>query len=205
MVQTILSAIAVFISTSIDYVFLLLIIFSQAHSKSQVRQVFAGQYLGTALLVIVSLIAAFALNLIPQDWIVGFLGLIPIALGIHFALSGEEEAEADEVIEKLSSKDSKYLFWTVALLTLASGGDNLGIYIPYFTTLSVQEIILVVLLFALFIFVLCVVSYRLARISFVSETLEKYERIIVPLVFVGLGIYILIENHTIQTLIAFIS
>jgi len=49
--------------------------------------------------------------------------------------------------------------------------------------------------------VLCYISYRLEKISFVSETLEKYERIIVPVVFIGLGIFILVENGTIQTVL----
>ncbi|OWZ85312.1 hypothetical protein A5848_002357, partial [Enterococcus faecium] len=40
----------------------------------------------------------------------------------------------------------------------------------------------------------CYISYKFAKISFVSETLEKYERIIVPIVFIGLGIFIMIEN-----------
>ena len=92
------------------------------------------------------------------------------------------------------------MFWTVALITIASGGDNLGIYIPYFTSLSVSEIVIAIVVFALSIAVLCYISYRLAKISFVSETLEKYERIIVPIVFIGLGIFIMLENGTIQTL-----
>lgn len=58
--------------------------------------------------------------------------------------------------------------------------------------------------FAISVAVLCYISYKLAKISFVSETLEKYERILVPIVFIGLGIYILIENGTIQTLLNFI-
>ena len=92
------------------------------------------------------------------------------------------------------------MFWAIALITIASGGDNLGIYIPYFTALSVSEIILVLVVFAISIAVLCYISYRLAKISFVAETLEKYERIIVPIVFIGLGIFIMLENGTIQTL-----
>ena len=92
------------------------------------------------------------------------------------------------------------MFWTVALITIASGGDNLGIYIPYFTSLSVSEIVLVLVVFAVSIAILCYISYRLANISFVADTLEKYERIIVPIVFIGLGIFIMLENGTIQTL-----
>ena len=200
MLQTILSAIAVYISASIDSLFILLIIFSQSQTKRDLREIYFGQYLGTGILVAVSLFAAYVLNSIPQDWIIGLLGLIPIYLGIRVAMGSEEEAEEDEVVEKLGSRGSNRLFWAVALITIASGGDNLGIYIPYFTALSVSEIILVLVVFAISIAVLCYISYRLAKISFVAETLEKYERIIVPIVFIGLGIFIMLENGTIQTL-----
>ena len=200
MLQIIFSAIAVYISTSIDYLFILLIIFSQAYTQKGLRQIYFGQYLGTGILVAISLFAAYVLNFIPQDWMIGLLGLIPIYLGIRVAMGSEEEAEEEEVVEKLESRGSNRLFWTVALITIASGGDNLGIYIPYFTSLSVFEIALAIVVFAVSIAILCYISYRLAKISFVADTLEKYERIIVPIVFIGLGIFIMLENGTIQTL-----
>lgn len=198
MLQSIFSAIAVYISTSIDYLFILLIIFSQSHTQKGIRHIFWGQYLGTGILVAVSLFAAYVLNFIPQDWIIGLLGLIPIYLGIRVAVIGEEE-----VVEKLESRGTSRLFWTVALITIASGGDNLGIYIPYFTSLAFSEILIALVVFVISIAILCFISYKLAKISFVSETLEKYERIIVPIVFIGLGIFILVENGTIQTLLGF--
>ncbi|GBD58728.1 CadD family cadmium resistance transporter [Tetragenococcus halophilus] len=201
MLQSIISAIAVYISTSIDYLFILLIIFSQAHSQKGIRHIFWGQYLGTGILVAVSLFAAYVLNFVPQDWIIGLLGLIPIYLGVRVAMGAEEEAEEEEVVEKLKSGGSSRLFWTMSLMTIASGGDNLGIYIPYFASISFSEIIIALVVFAISIAVLCYISYRLAKISFVADTLEKYERIIVPVVFIGLGIFILIENGTIQTLL----
>ena len=37
--------------------------------------------------------------------------------------------------------------------------------------------------------------------DFVSETIENYQRVVVSLVFIGLGIYIMMENGTIQTLL----
>ena len=205
MIQTILSALAVYMSTSIDYLFILMIIFSQAHTKKGLQHVYWGQYIGTGILVAVSLLIAYALNYIPQDWIISLLGLIPIFLGIRIAIKGEEEAEEKEVLEKVGSKGANRLFWTVALITIASGGDNLGIYIPYFTSLSILEILMVLVIFAVFIPLLCYISYRLAKISFVSETLEKYERIIVPVVFIGLGIFIMVESGTIQTIVTFFS
>lgn len=200
--QTIFSAIAVYISTSIDYLFILLIIFSQSQTKKGTTHIYWGQYLGTGILVAVSLFAAYILNFIPKDWIIGLLGIIPITLGLHVAFNGDEDENEDELADKINHRDSTRLFWTVTLITLASGGDNLGIYIPYFTALSPSEIMIVLTVFAISVSLLCFISYRLANISYLSETLEKYERIIVPLVFIGLGIFILIENGTFQFLFA---
>ncbi|NRE63331.1 cadmium resistance transporter, partial [Enterococcus faecium] len=76
-------------------------------------------------------------------------------------------------------------------------------YIPYFTSLAFSEIIIALIVFAISVAVLCYISYKLAKISFVSETLEKYERIIVPIMFIALGIFIMIENVSIQTLLGF--
>ena len=205
MIQTILSALAVYISTSIDYLFILMILFSQGHTKQSFRQIYLGQYLGTGILVAVSLFAAYVLNFIPQDWIVGLLGLIPIFLGVRFLIKGEEEVEEDEVIGKIDKGPSNSLFWTVSLLTIASGADNVGIYIPYFSTLTAQAILVVLLVFILAIAILCFISFKLAKIPTIAETLEKYERIIVPIVFIGIGLIILIEGGTIQHLIQLIG
>ncbi|MFZ2373114.1 MAG: cadmium resistance transporter, partial [Trichococcus flocculiformis] len=49
--------------------------------------------------------------------------------------------------------------------------------------------------------VLCYISYKLSKISLVAETIEKYKQPVVALVFIGLGIYIMVENGTIQTLL----
>ncbi len=200
MIQTLLSSLVVYVSTSIDYLFILLIIFSQVHSSKGFRQVLLGKYVGTSFLVAASLLAAYILNSIPQDWVIGLLGFIPIFLGIRVALVGEEEMEEEEVLEKIEARGTNRLAWAVALITVASGGDNLGIYIPYFSSLSVAEIGLVIIVFALSVYALCYGAYKIAKISFIAETMETYERFIIPIVFIALGIYIMWENGTFQML-----
>lgn len=201
MINTIISAIGVYISTSIDYLLILVILFAQLHSKREKLQIYAGQYLGTAVLVFISLFAAYVVNFIPDKWIVGLLGLIPLFIGIKFALSGEDEDETEEIREKIEQDKSKNLLWTVVLLTIASGGDNLGVYIPYFSSLNWSKIIIVLIIFAIGIAILCELSRSLSKIPMVSEIIEKYEKIIVPVVFIALGIYIMYENGTIQTIV----
>lgn len=203
--QTIISAIGVYISTSIDYLIVLIILFAQLPQNKQKWHIYAGQYLGTGLLVGVSLVAAYVVNFVPEAWMVGLLGLIPIYLGIRFAIVGEgEEEEEEEIIERLEQSKANQLFWTVTLLTIASGGDNLGIYIPYFASLDWAQTLVALLVFAIGIIIFCELSQVLSSIPLISETIEKYKRIIVPLVFILLGLYIMYESGTIETFLNFI-
>lgn len=198
--QTIISAIGVYISTSIDYLIILIILFAQLSQNKQKWHIYAGQYLGTGLLVGASLVAAYVVNFVPEAWMVGLLGLIPIYLGIRFAIVGEgEEEEEEEIIERLEQSKANQLFWTVTLLTIASGGDNLGIYIPYFASLDWSKTLVALLVFVIGIIIFCEISRMLSSIPLIFETIEKYERIIVPLVFILLGLYIMYENGTIET------
>ncbi|HGK1382583.1 TPA: CadD family cadmium resistance transporter [Streptococcus pneumoniae] len=194
--QTIISAIGVYISTSIDYLIILIILFAQLSQNKQKWHIYAGQYLGTGLLVGASLVAAYVVNFVPEEWMVGLLGLIPIYLGIRFAIVGEEE---EEIIQRLEQSKANQLFWTVTLLTIASGGDNLGIYIPYFASLDWSQTLVALLVFVIGIIIFCEISRVLSSIPLIFETIEKYERIIVPLVFILLGLYIMYENGTIET------
>lgn len=198
--QTIISAIGVYISTSIDYLIILIILFAQLSQNKQKWHIYAGQYLGTGLLVGVSLVAAYVVNFVPEEWMVGLLGLIPIYLGIRFAIVGEDaEEEEEEIIQRLEQSKANQLFWTVTLLTIASGGDNLGIYIPYFASLDWSQTLVALLVFVIGIIIFCEISRVLSSIPLIFETIEKYERIIVPLVFILLGLYIMYENGTIET------
>ncbi|HHG8069711.1 TPA: CadD family cadmium resistance transporter [Streptococcus pneumoniae] len=198
--QTIISAIGVYISTSIDYLIILIILFAQLSQNKQKWHIYAGQYLGTGLLVGASLVAAYVVNFVPEEWMVGLLGLIPIYLGIRFAIVGEDaEEEEEEIIERLEQSKANQLFWTVTLLTIASGGDNLGIYISYFASLDWSQTLVALLVFVIGIIIFCEISRVLSSIPLIFETIEKYERIIVPLVFILLGLYIMYENGTIET------
>lgn len=58
----------------------------------------------------------------------------------------------------------------------------------------------VILVFIIGIFILCYLSKRLASVPMIGEVVERYEKAIVPVVFIGLGIFILLENGTIQHL-----
>ncbi|MFF3926489.1 cadmium resistance transporter [Paenibacillus lactis] len=145
-ITQLLSAIGTFIVTNIDDIFILMIFFAQI-DKVRHMQIVIGQYLGFGLLVILSLLGAFGFTFLPPEW-AGFLGLIPIYLGIRMFFTKEED-EAEEALEKLGDVKAQLtgnrffgpLTAKVAAITFANGGDNLGIYIPYFTTQNNDSLI----------------------------------------------------------------
>lgn len=192
--ETIISSILVFISTSMDYLVVLTILFTTIN-VGKYQSIYIGQYIGTGLLVGFSLIAAYFLNFIPQDWAIGLLGLGPLILAIR-AIFIDEDVDEEDVEEKMSDSQSEIA--SVVALTIALGGDNLGIYIPYFTGMTFQEIFIVILVFIIGIFILCYLSKQLAAVPLIGEVVERYEKVIVPVVFIGLGLYIMLENGTIQ-------
>ncbi|WP_066189904.1 CadD family cadmium resistance transporter [Gracilibacillus timonensis] len=218
LILTILSALGSFIVTNVDDIFVLMLLFSQARSQAQTsnsgvvsmeskgnrifpRDIVIGQYLGFALLVLISLLATFGVTLIPDQW-VGLLGLIPIYLGVKLFIKGEDEDEGN-ILSSLNKFNKFYL--SVAFITFANGGDNIGIYVPFFSTLNNSQLIITVVTFFIMVAVWCLIGYRLARFRYVSETLEKYGRWIIPIVFIGLGIYIMVENETFRAILSLVN
>lgn len=193
---TIISAVISYIATSIDYIVILVVLFAQMKRKNgSVRDIVLGQYLGFTILIGVSLLAAFGLALIPQQWI-GLLGLVPILIGLKvlFEKEDDDDEENEEILESTNRFSS--LILSVAVIMLAAGGDNLGVYIPYFTTLNTFELVVTIVIYYVAAAVLLYLCRRISAVKGVSETVEKYEKIIVPIVFVILGIMIMSENGT---------
>ena len=96
MVQTIVTAAILYIATAVDLLVILLIFFARAKTRKEYRDIYIGQYLGSIILILVSLFLAFVLNYVPEKWILGLLGLIPIYLGIKVAIYDDCEGEKEQ-------------------------------------------------------------------------------------------------------------
>ena len=197
MIITAFTAAAIYVATGIDYLVILILLFSQIKKSNQIKHIWIGQYIGTVIIILASLLVSLGVaNLVPQQWMIGLLGLLPLYLGIKIWIQGEEDEDEGNILSLFSSGRFNQLFITVTFIVLASSADDFAIYIPYFTTLNMMEIIIAVIVFMIMVGVLCLISYRLASL--------KYERWIVPIVFLGLGIYILFENGTFNALFSFL-
>ena len=199
MVQNIVTSIILYSGTAVDLLIILMLFFAKRKSRKDIINIYLGQFLGSVSLILLSLLFAFVLDYIPSKEILGLLGLIPIFLGLKVLLLGDSDGEA--IAKEGLRKDNKNLIFLVAMITFAScGADNIGVFVPYFTTLNLANLIVALLTFLVMIYLLVFSAQKLAQVPSVGETLEKYSRWFVAVVYLGLGIYILVENNSFDML-----
>ena len=199
MVQNVVTSIILYSRTAVDLLIILMLFFAKRKSRKDIINIYLGQFLGSVSLILLSLLFAFVLNYIPSKEILGLLGLIPIFLGLKVLLLGDSDGEA--IAKDGLRKDDKNLIFLVAMITFAScGADNIGVFVPYFITLNLANLIVALLTFLVMIYLLVFSAQKLAQVPSVGETLEKYSRWFIAVVYLGLGMYILIENNSFNIL-----
>ena len=199
MIQNVITSIILYSGTAVDLLIILMLFFAKRKSRKDIINIYLGQFLGSGSLILLSLFFAFVLNYIPSKEILGLLGLIPIFLGLKVLLLGDSDGEA--IAKEGLRKDNKNLIFLVAMITFAScGADNIGVFVPYFTTLNLANLIVALLTFLVMIYLLVFSAQKLAQVPSVGETLEKYSRWFIAVVYLGLGMYILIENNSFDML-----
>ena len=204
MIKNVVTSIILYSGTAVDLLIILMLFFAKRKSRKDIINIYLGQFLGSVSLIFLSLLFAFVLNYIPSKEILGLLGLIPILLGLKVLLLGDSDGEA--IAKEGLRKDNKNLIFLVAMITFAScGADNIGVFVPYFTTLNLTNLIVTLLTFLVMIYLLVFSAQKLAQVPSVGEILEKYSRWFIASVYLGLGIYILIENNVFDMLWTLLS
>ena len=199
MIHNVVTSIILYSGTAVDLLIILMLFFAKRKSRKDIINIYLGQFLGSVSLILISLLFAFVLHYIPSKEILGLLGLIPIFLGLKVLFLGDSDGEA--IAKEGLRKDNKNLIFLVAMITFAScGADNIGIFVPYFITLNLADLIVALLTFLVMIYLLVFSAQKLAQVPSVGETLEKYSRWFIAVVYLGLGIYILIENNSFDIL-----
>ena len=197
-----------FVATNIDDIVILMLFFSQSNVNFRPSHIITGQYLGFTVLIIASLPGFFGGLILPLAWI-GLLGLVPIAIGVKQLLNREnDDVEVQGVSgeSNRSSSNRSIAFsiasllspqtYNVAAVTVANGGDNIGIYVPLFASSKLVSLIVILLVFYLLIGIWCIVAYLLTRQPVVAKVITRYGTALAPFVLIGLGIFILIESGT---------
>jgi cadmium resistance protein CadD (predicted permease) len=180
-----LAAAGIFVGTDIDDLVVLTVLFLAARAaRRPAWKIWAGQYLGIAALVAVSLLAALGLTLIPDRY-VPLLGLVPLGLGLWGLVKAFRGGEDEPPVSASG-------ILAVAGITIANGADNIAVYTPIFRIMTGAEIMLLLVVFAVLTAAWCAVASWLGSHRTVVDVVARYGHWAVPLVFVTLGAVILL-------------
>jgi cadmium resistance transport/sequestration family protein len=191
-ITTILAAVGLFAGTNVDDAVVLTVLFlaSRADGRPRPAQIWAGQYLGIAALVAVAGVAALGLTLVPDRW-VGLLGLVPLALGLRGLVAAVRSRGSDDDAPPHPVATGTL---TVAAVTIANGADNIAIYTPVFRTIGAAAFVVTVIVFAALVAVWCLAGAWLGSRRRAVAVMERYGHWIVPLVFIAVGAFIVLES-----------
>jgi cadmium resistance protein CadD (predicted permease) len=214
------TAVALFAATNVDdlVVIALLSATSRATGRPRRWEIWAGQYLGFAALVGLSLAAGRGLSLVPARWL-WLLALIPLIIGvvtlaaaIRSARGGEPPTPGQPSETGLSGiagasgagglpvvpglSNVRWLSWMAAVvgvgtLTVVDGADDLAAYTPVFATADAARIAVTVVVFAVGVAVWCAAGALLTRHHRITDTLQRYGRWILPAAFILIALYTL--------------
>ncbi len=186
------TSIAAFISTNLDDIFMLTLFFAQAKGRKGALKVVAGQYIGMGCLAALSILGALGTQLVPQRY-VGLLGFVPLCLGIKAWMDYRSQGNKSRQEEETSETPGIGSI-SVALVTMANGGDNIGVYIPVFSGYSAGELAEALAVFAMMTALWCRLGYSLGNHPGIKEKIERYQHILVPLILSALGVIILAKS-----------
>jgi cadmium resistance protein CadD (predicted permease) len=193
--------VAVFAVTDVDDLLVLVVLFADAAFRP--RQVVVGQYLGIVALIAASALSYLLRLVVPPEW-VGLAGLVPLALGVKEGVrmirartrAAGDDDEDDEVRAEVGQAKRGALMrvsrvLAVAAITIANGGDNIGVYVPLFASATIPQILVLASVFLLMTGVWLALAWGIVANRLFGRHVRKVAGYLLPLVLVGLGVFIL--------------
>lgn len=189
------TAVALFAGTNVDDIVLISLFSAYARSQSaplKTWHIWAGQYLGFGFLIAASALIGRGLALAPERWL-WLLALIPLGIGIFTLGKALILRSRDEESRPPPPRGT----WSVALITIIDGADDLAAYTPFFATAGASRIWVTCLMFVVTVAIWCIAGGRLTRHPRVTEAIERHDWWILPVAFIFIGIYVLLTTLSI--------
>lgn len=190
-ISSALQAMGLFLVTNIDDIIVLSLFFARgAGQRGTATKIVVGQYLGFGGILLASVAVTFGAGLFLPDDAIPYFGLIPLLLGAFAAWQVWRNGDDDD--DTVADKPVSAL--TVAAVTFANGGDNIGVYVPVFLAVGTGALVAYCVVFLALVAVLVLAAKFVATRKPIAEVLERWEHILFPLVLIVLGLVILIEG-----------
>lgn len=189
-VTALLQAIGLFVATNIDDIIVLSLFFARGAGRpGTTAKILAGQYLGFVGILAAALLVTVGAGWALPEEAIPYFGLVPLALGLWAAW---QAYRGDDDDDDAAVSGKSVAVATVAGVTFANGGDNIGVYVPVFLNISTPAVITFCIVFLVLVAVLVAMAQFIATRRPIAEVLERWEHILFPIVLIGLGVAILV-------------
>lgn len=193
--SSVLPAIGLFIATNIDDIIVLSLFFARgAGQRGTTARIAAGQYVGFAGILGAAVLVSLGAGAFLPEEAIPYFGLIPLALGLWAAWRAWRGDDDDDDDDDAKVEGKNVGVWTVAAVTFANGGDNIGVYVPVFLNVGPAAVVAYCVVFLLLVAVLVMLAKFIATRRPIAEVLERWEHVLFPVVLIGLGIVILVSG-----------
>lgn len=209
-IATVKIGFAAAVATTFDDNIYLTAFFSDVNRSFRPKHVSVGELAGFTVLMVVSLVGFILGLVIPSTW-TGLLGILPILIGINNLRNLKKNEPTEDKATRLKRKSRFHGFesrelslwevlrdrqtYHVSAVTIANGGNNLGIYIPLFASSSLQQLFVIVPICYLMVLCWLFMSYNLTHQPGISFVLSRYASKIFPFILMWLGLRILIDSE----------
>ena len=210
MVNLLLQAAGTFVVTNIDDIVVLSLFFARVGNSSKAKfSIVAGQYLGFSVLLALSVGFARAAELLPQS-LLPYLGLLPLAMGLRAAWvtwrqyrDRRKNHPAPQALDDDTHRVGAPAngpasawrgLWQTAMVTLANGGDNLGVYVPIFATARASEVAIYIAVFLAGVGLWCLAGYLVVSRPTLAGLFERWGHVMFSLALIIIGSEILISG-----------
>ena len=188
-----LQAIGLFLVTNIDDLIVLSLFFGRgAGQRGTTVRILVGQYLGFIGILGAAVLVSLGAGAFLPPQAIPYFGLIPLGLGLWAAWQSWRGTDDDDDDAKIEGKN--VAVWTVAGVTFANGGDNIGVYVPVFLNVGPGAVVAYCVVFLVLVAGLVGLAKFVATRRPIAEVLERWEHILFPTVLIGLGAFILISG-----------
>jgi cadmium resistance protein CadD (predicted permease) len=193
-------ATAAFVGTNVDNTLVVMAMVAGAPTERSHR-IAAGQVVGFVVLVGAAVAAAAVLFEFSAR-VVGLLGLVPLAIGLRGLLalrpgapgklSRPRPAPADRAVGRS--------LIAAALVTIATGGDNLAVYIPLFRVGGAVRLTVIAVVFVLGEVLVTILVLAGGRHPRGRAVMDRFGAVGVPLLLCGVGVLVLVAAGTLSLL-----
>ncbi|WP_294976153.1 cadmium resistance transporter [uncultured Leuconostoc sp.] len=176
-----------FIGVNLDFFVILLFLLQ----KYRFRDNFIGYELGMLIVFAISALAGQLIQTVIPTWAIGFLGLLPIYMGIKGEDDGNDRS-------KLAS--NRGMIAVLLMYLVSCGADNIAVYVPVLATMTTTAILITIIYFIILTAISLILAYLFGKIPIIKDVFERWGSPISRIIYIIIGLFVMFDTGLIQFL-----